>query len=344
MRRGGAVAIAVLLLAVSACARKAPPSGGPPDLVPPKVASSSPDSGAARVSRDAVLSITFTKAMEPRTTGDAISLAPRIDVRRLRWHAHTVELELGQPLKERQTYTLFVGPSARDSHGNLLDTGAAITFSTADTFPPGRMEGEVQALGFAAPGTYLWVYGGGRSPDSTARDFDALGLADPNGAFRISGLPVPGRYRIWGFADLNRNRSFEPDADVLAAADTVIELTPAQPVAAGLLLHMVNPRAPSHIRGVVADSTGDTLGVIRVVAISERDSTRRIATDADPSGAFRLDLSPGPWTLRAWRDDDRNHAWRMDVEPASAPYHLEVTPAMEITDLKLRLARRNEGP
>ena len=50
---------------------------------------------------------------------------------------------------------------------------------------------------------------------------------------------------IWGFADLNRNRSFEPEADVLAAADTVIELTPAQPVVAGLLLHMVNPRAPA---------------------------------------------------------------------------------------------------
>lgn len=345
MRRGGgAVAIAALAVAVLAsCARRAPPSGGPPDLVAPRLAGAVPDSGSAHVAQDATLTLTFTKPMEPRTTGDAISLAPRVDIRRLRWHAREVTLELARPLKARQTYTLFVGPSARDHHGNTLDAGAAVTFSTADTFPPGRMEGEVEALGFAAPGTYLWVYGVGHAPDSTARDFDALGLADANGAFRISGLPVPESYRIWGFADLNRNRSFEPDADVLAAADTTITLTAGAPVAAGLRLRMVNPRAPSRIRGTVADSTGDTLGVIRVVAISERDSTRRISTDADAGGNFRLELAPGPWTLRAWRDDDRNHAWRTDVEPASAPYHLDVTPASEVT-VRLRLTRREIGP
>ena len=66
---------------------------------------------------------------------------------------------------------------------------------------------------FAAPGTYLWCYPDSVAPDSTARDFAAVGLADDDGSFRISGLH-PGRYRVWAFADLNRNRKYDaPPAD-----------------------------------------------------------------------------------------------------------------------------------
>ena len=58
--------------------------------------------------------------------------------------------------------------------------------------PPGVLEGRIEARGFDVAGTYLWCYRDGRAPDSTARDFDALGLADAQGRFRIPGLPVPG--------------------------------------------------------------------------------------------------------------------------------------------------------
>jgi hypothetical protein len=341
----GALALVLLgILAIPACARRGPPSGGPPDLVSPKVAGSVPDSGAARVPPDAGLSVSFTKSMEPRTTGEAVSIAPRVEIRQRRWHGKTLTLVLAETLRTRQTYTLFVGLGARDRHGNTLEKATAVTFSTGDSFPPGGMAGEIQALGFAAPGTYLWVYGGGRAPDSTARDFDALGLADAEGSFRISGLPAPASYRIWGFADLNGNRSFEPETDVLAAADTVIALTHDHPVASKLLLRMTNPRAPGRVKGAVVDSTGDSLGVIRVVAISGRDSTRRVAADADDHGVFQLELQAGPWTIRAWRDADKNHAWRVDLEPASAPARVDVTPASEIADLRLTLRRRSEGP
>jgi hypothetical protein len=338
-------ALAALFAAalLAGCARRGPPSGGPPDLVPPRVESSRPDSGSARVPLTGPLAITFTKTMEPRSTGDAIAIAPRVDIRQKRWSGRSVTLALSDPLKPRQTYTLFVGTGARDHHGNALDNGAAITFSTADSFPPGVIEGEIQALGFAGPGTYLWVYGGGRAPDSTARDFDALGLTDAQSRFRITGLPVPGSYRLWGFADLNRNRSFEPQTDVLAPADTTIQLLPSAPAARGLVLHMTNPRAPGRVRGTVIDSTGDTLGVVRVFAISTLDTTRRILVDADDRGAFEFKLAAGPWRLFAFRDDDRNRAWRMDVEPASEFVPVDVPAAGDVADLVLRLRRRPVG-
>ena len=345
-KRAGMTRLVPLLVCVvsAACARRAPPSGGPPDLIPPRLLSSVPDSGAAGVPRNASISLTFSEGMEPRSTEDAVSLAPRIKIRQRRWSGRTLTLIPAEELKAHQTYTLIVGTTAADRHGNPMETGAAVPFSTADSFPPGRLEGEIQAVGFVAAGTYLWVYQEGHSPDSTARDFDAVGVTDLTGHFRVSGLPVPRRYRLWGFADLNRNRSFEPNLDVLAPADTTIELREGAPSARGLVLHMVNPRAPGRVRGAVIDSTGDTLGVIRIVATAEIDSTLHVMSDVDAQAAFDLKLQAGVWLLRAFRDDDRNRAWRTDVEPASPVKRVRVSPGADIQDIRLRLVRLFGGP
>ena len=345
MRRVAGIAAAGLLLALAAgCARKGPPTGGPPDLIPPRVVSTEPDSGQARVPLDAALSVTFSEGMEPRSTADAVSLAPRVDVRQRRWSGRQLTLLLQEPLRANQTYTLFVAPSARDRHGNPMASGLATVFSTADSFPPGVLEGKIEARGFGVEGTYLWCYRLGRAPDSTARDFDALGLADGQGRFRIPGLPVPGGYRLWAFADLNHNRSFEPDHDVLAPADTTLELTPGQPVAKDLRVRAVDPRAPGHVRGIVVDATGDTLGVLRVIAIAEEDTVRRVLVETDGKGTFDLKLASGKWLVRAWRDLDRNRAWRMDDEPASEVMHYTLEPAAEINDVHLSLKRWVEAP
>ena len=340
----GRFAVVLVCLLNAGCARRAPPSGGPPDLIAPRLLSAAPDSGAARVALDGPLSVTFSESMEPRSTEEAVSLAPRVNIRQRRWKGRTLTLIPAEALKAHQTYTIIVGTSARDRHGNPMETGAAIPFSTSDSFPPGRLEGEIQAVGFGAPGTYLWVYEAGHAPDSTARDFDAVGVTDLTGHFRISGLPVPRRYQLWGFADLNRNRSFEPQVDVLAPADTTLELSDREPSVQGLVLHMVNPRAPGRVRGAVIDSTGDTLGVVRIVATAEIDTTTRLLSDVDDKGAFDLKLQAGVWLLRAFRDDDRNRAWRSDVEPASPIERLRVSPGADIQNLRLRLVRLFGGP
>jgi hypothetical protein len=334
-----AAAAAALLLVLAGCARKGAPSGGPPDLVPPKVVSCEPDSGKARVPLDARISVTFSEGMEPRATGEAVSLAPRVGIRQRRWSGRELTLVLEDSMRANQTYTLFVGPSARDRHGNSMTSGFTVVFSTADTFPSGVLEGTIEARGFAVAGTYLWCYRAGRAPDSTATDFDALGLADAEGRFRIPGLPVPGSYRLWAFADLNRNRSFEPDKDVLAPADTIIELTAEHPVALGLTARVVDPRAPAHVRGIVTDPTGDSLGVLRVVAIADEDTARRVSAEPDSKGTFSLKLGRGKWQVRAWRDADGNHAWRVESEPASEIEHVTLEPAQEINGLRLVLRR-----
>jgi hypothetical protein len=341
-RAGALLGAALLAVLAAGCARREPPSGGPPDLDPPRVLSSSPDSGVAGVPLDSELSITFSEGMEPRTTGDAVSLAPQVGIKRRLWRGRTLTLVLDQPLTPGRTYTLYVAATARDRHANPIGVGITRVFSTGEDFPRGRIEGEITARGMNASDVALWCYRDGRAPDSTARDFDALGLADADGRYRIDGLGVPGNYRLWAFVDLNDNRSFELESDVLAPVDTLLTLTDERPVVSGLMVTVVNPRAPGTVQGAVLDSLPDSLGVARVLAISERDSTRRVTGEVSPEGKFEIQLDPGPWLLRAFRDLDRNRNWQTDREPAGEGIRIVVEPAGEITEIRLRmpLARR----
>jgi predicted small lipoprotein YifL len=339
IRARRAVAALALLAAFAGCAKKGPPSGGPPDLEPPRMTGAAPDSGAAGVALLPRISVSFSEGMEPRSTGEAVELAPPVPIRQRRWSGHTLTLVLEDTLQRDHTYTMFVGSGARDLHGNNLQEARTIVFTTAAAFPAGGLEGEIDATGFKAPGTTLWCYREGRLPDSTARDFDALGVADAAGKFRVSGLAVPGRWHVWGFADLNHNRSFEPGTDLLVDADTLLELTAERPVARDIRLRMLNPHAPGRFAGTVIDSLGDTAGQLRIYAISESDTTRRLVFEVPDNGQFDLSLDAGNFRVRAFRDLDRNRAWKRDTEPASDEYVLDVRPGGETTEFVLVLRR-----
>ena len=309
------VTLLALAAACASCAKRGMPSGGPPDLEPPRLVTVFPDSGTAGVPADVRISLTFSEGMEPRSTGESVSLAPPIEFLRRRWSGRTLTIELAEPLAPRHTYTLIVGGQARDRHGNPFGAGTA-----------------------------LWCYERGRAPDSTAKDFDAVGIADQDGAFRISGLAVPGTYRLWAFADLDGNRSYEPERDILYPVDTTFVLDSAMPVAAGLDLRLVNPRAESKVRGAVLDSLGVSEGSLWVFATSDSDTTVRIFTEVQKQGGFELQLRPGLWWLRAFRDLDKNRALKIGEEHASEALGIRVQPADDIKDVVLVLVRSRGVP
>ena len=338
----------VLLLALAAgCAHKEPPSGGPPDVVAPFVVSVRPDSGATAVDRSGTLTLEFSEGMDPRSTSLAVEIAPAVEVKSRRWSGRRLTLVLKDSLQADKVYTLFVGTDARDLHGNTLRSGRAVPFTTALEFPAGLIAGGVLATGFAAPGTYLWCYPEGKQPDSTARDFEAVGLAGDEGVFRIAGLHVPGRYRLWAFADLNHNHSFEPERDLLVPAETTLVLSAGRPAATGLKLRVVNPRAPGHVKGAVLDSLQDPRGLLRLIVSSGSDSSRRLLYDLDPGGAYDFAWDPGVYRVRAFRDTDRNKIWKRDEEPGSDEIEVHVLPG-EVRELPtfvlVRPARTGGGP
>ena len=335
-RAGGPRGVVLLALAMVAwgCARRMPPSGGPPDVTAPKLIASVPDSGAARVGRRDPIGLTFSEPMEPRSTSDAVSIVPYVPIKQRRWSGRTLTVVLAESLKANQTYALTVGGGARDHHGNPMSSGATVPFSTADSFPPGVIAGHLQGRGVSVIGAYLWCYAGARTPDSTARDFDALGLADDYGDFRVLGLYVPGTYRLWAFIDLNRNRSFEPATDLLVPVDTTFELTPAAPTATGLEITLTNPRAPGRVGGAVLDSLAGSARS-RIVAVSDVDEHNVVDVACNNDRAFKFELSPGKWRLRGYRDVNGNGRWEQVTEPASDAYPIEVNATQEITGVRL---------
>ncbi len=346
-RAAGAAAVALLAaVAAAGCAKKAPPSGGPPDLEPPRIVSIAPDSGTAGVPLDARVSITFSEGMEPRGTGAAMEFSPPLDVRQRRWSGNTLTLVLADSLKPDRTYTLFIGSGARDRHGNNLAESRTVIFTTAAEFPKGVIEGTVEAVGFKAPGTLLWCYEDGRQPDSTARDFDALGVADASGAFRVAGLATGHPWRVWAFADLNHNRSYEPDTDLLEPGDSTIVLTDEHPVATGVNIKMVDEKAPGSFAGVVLDTVSDRQGSLRLIVTSLADTSRKILYEVPNSGSFDLKWPPGTYRVRGFRDRDRDRIWEVDKEPASDEIQVRITPGGEVKGAMfvLYMHRREESP
>ncbi|MEY4374505.1 MAG: hypothetical protein RL760_671 [Candidatus Eisenbacteria bacterium] len=329
--RRGLALLLVALAALTGCARKMPPSGGPPDLAPPVLLSVIPDSGSTAVDPTGTITLEFSEGMDPRSTLAALEVAPRIDLRARRVSGRRVQLVPEKPLRADQTYTVFVGTDARDLHGNRLREGRAVPFTTATRFPPGVIDGEVLATGFTAAGTYLWCYPDTIAPDSTGRDFDAVAVAGETGRFRVTGLDVPGRYRLWAFADLNHNHSYEPEADLLTPADTLIELSEGRAIALGLQLRVVNPRAPGRVKGTVLDTLGDERGSLRLLTQSLSDTTRRILYEVASAGGYDFGWDPGRYRVRAFRDFDRNKIWKRDEEPASDEVEVVVTPGGSVT-------------
>lgn len=343
-RRFAALAVLLAAAAAAGCAKKAPPSGGPPDLEPPRIVSVAPDSGAAGVPLDARVTIEFSEDMEPRGTGASVEFSPPVEIRQRRWAKRTLTLVLAESLETDRTYTVFVGGNARDRHGNNLVDSRTLVFTTSPTFPAGRIEGEVEAVGFKAPGTLLWCYRDGRQPDSTARDFDALGVADRSGAFRISGLATGRSWRVWAFADLNANRSFEPGTDLLEPADSAIVLTDEAPVATGVRLKLVNQRAPGRFAGVVTDTVSDRSGSLRLIVVSAADTARRILYEVPSSGSFDLRWDAGVYRVRAFRDRDRDREWKREDEPASLEVEVRITPGGEVTGAAFLLFMHRPEP
>ena len=159
-------------------------------------------------------------------------------------------------------------------------------------------------------------------PDSTARDFDAIGARRrARASSAIAGARRAGDAIGCGRSPTSTsNRSFEPDDDLLAPADTTLALTAERPVARGPRASgRDQPARPGRSRGTVLDSLARRRGR------GPGDRRRRERHDARgrrsverPRGQFEMQLEPGTLDVRAFRDLDGNRAWAARRrEPAS---------------------------
>jgi hypothetical protein len=330
-----ACALALALgLALAGCARKLPPTGGPLDVLPPDLLATEPDSGAAGVKPGQPVRLVFSETMDRASVVANLLLEPGVRNLAARWRdGHTVELVPDPPLAAGRTYALLLAPGPRDARGNALARGRIIHFTTADSFPAGRIDGVVDGRGLPSSGVFVWAYRAdlNHAPDSTAFDMDALGQSRADGAFTLPGLAVPGTYRLWTFADRNRNRSFEPGVDLLTRTDSLVVLGPGAPVAAGVRVLAVDPLAVAPFSGVVIDSLAPGAAPLRVEVRAVPVDTA-IAVDRLPvstidvvDGKFQGNLRAGRWRMQAYRDLN-NDGQRSPGEPVTPPLEFDVKP------------------
>lgn len=335
MRIALALLAAFGALVLSGCARRLPPTGGPRDVAPPAVLSVEPDSGATRVPRDAALKLVFSEPMDRASVLGTVLVGPGVRPGAVRWENNrTLALQFMEPLDSARTYTVLLAPGARDVRGNALERARVNHFTTADSFPPGSIEGRVEGRGLAPDGVYVWAYRDdrGRAPDSTALDMDALGQARQGGEFRLPGLHVPGTYRLFAFVDRNRNRSFEPGVDLLDRSDSLIALSAEAPRGSGVRLLATDPEALARVEGTVVDSLAPGAGILRIEvrgvpgdSAIAADRIPLVALDVQAGGAFAGNLRSGRWRLVAYRDlnDDRTPS---GDDPRSRPVEIDIVP------------------
>jgi hypothetical protein len=344
--RRAALVLAAAAALAAGCARKLPPSGGPPDIQPPSLVLVAPDSGAVGVPLDATVRLRFSESVDRASVAQSVLFGPGVRDPELRWEdGRTVVLRPRTALVAGRTYVVYVGVGVRDVRGNPIDHPGTIHFTTADSFPPGAIEGAVEGRGVSPAGVYIWGYREdlGHAPDSTAYDMDALGRSGPGGGFRLPGLPVPGSWRLYSFVDRNRNGSFEPGPDLLTRSDSLIELSAAAPRAVGVRLVAVDPEALAQAEGAVIDSLAPGAEPLRVEARAVPVDSA-VAADRVPvlnvdvlNGHFAFNLRAGRWRLTAYRDLDGDRVLAPN-EPRSPAVEINVLPGGVVRGLELTLA------
>lgn len=339
-------ALALLAATGAGCARKLGPSGGPPDLAAPLLLSIVPDSGAAGVDSTVTIRLSFSEPMDRLSVQSSLLVAPGVRSGVFRWEGggRSVTYQPERPLAGDRSFVLLLGAAARDARGNALERPVVAHFTTRAGFAPGIIEGRVEGRGVQPDGVYVWAYRDDRggAPDSTALDMDMLGQARGGGLFRLVGLEVPGAYRLWAFVDRNRNRTFEPAADLLVRSDSLVMLAADAPQATDVRVLAVDPEALARVAGAVLDSLAPGVAALRVEARAvprageAADRAPVIAIDV-LGGRFAGSLRAGRWRLTAWRDLDDDHTLSA-AEPRSAPLEVDLEPAGSNVELVLVLA------
>ncbi|MCU0699388.1 MAG: Ig-like domain-containing protein [Myxococcaceae bacterium] len=104
----------------------------PPDTDAPTVLSNAPAANAMAVPTNAVLSISFSEAMNKATVDSAFSISPAVAGTALWDGTDTLRtFQPSAPLAPSTQYTVTVGVGARDRGGNALAAPFSFTFTTA---------------------------------------------------------------------------------------------------------------------------------------------------------------------------------------------------------------------
>jgi hypothetical protein len=202
------LALGALLLGAG-CARMAPPPGGPPDRSPPQLVATFPESVAVLEDFDDWVVLEFNEVIDEggqpnmgSGTGELerlVLLSPDTLVPRISWRRRAIGIRPREGWQPNTTYRIELAPGLQDLRGNVLSTGAVVTFTTGGPLPTTVVSG--RAVDWAA----RRFLGAALVEAITTDSLVYRTLADSSGRFQLGPLPA-GDLLLRVSRDENRNR------------------------------------------------------------------------------------------------------------------------------------------
>jgi hypothetical protein len=231
-----AIILTILIAAFFDCAKTGSPGGGPLDKTSPDIIAVKPEPGSVAVNLDEKIEVVFSKSMDKESVRNAIFISPLFfDYPTYEWSGKKLKIKLPEKLKPNTTYSITIGASAKDSHGNQLGKSQSFSFSTGEIINSGKIEGRI--LMGNLKGMDAWAYQlDSLPPDSFMyRIPDYVTQTDSLGEFLFEFLGK-GKYLIIGVDDKNNNQFWTPPSEKLGLPTRIVELADDTSAQGGVII------------------------------------------------------------------------------------------------------------
>jgi uncharacterized protein (DUF2141 family) len=222
-----------------------------------------------------------------------------------------VTIDFEEPLHPDTTYIVRVKAGYADAHNVRGERPFDFAFATSAQIDTGSIAGTVhfrrKPSEKGAVRLFVLPKDSAFAPDAARPDRETL--AEKDGAYEFKNLPARGgSFLVWAFHDANGNFVYDRDSEVGQVLRDTLVLEPGRPRLILQDIHIVDPKEPASVTGVVVNAT--TCDSIRVsVSLHEPGDTIPPAyfTLADEKGNFSFkNVLRGVYALHAFVDLKRD--------------------------------------
>lgn len=196
--------------------------GGPKDETPPVFLSSTPAPGALNYNRNKI-TLTFDEYINLGSSEKVVISPPQVQQPGIKASGKRVIVTLEDTLKANTTYTIDFADAIEDNNeGNPL-YDFAFTFSTGDNLDSMKVSGTLLNAYNLEPinGMLVGLHANLEDSAFTTLPFDRVARTDSRGRFSIRGV-APGKYRIYGLQDSDRDYAFSQPSEMIAYNDSLV--------------------------------------------------------------------------------------------------------------------------
>ena len=250
------------------CANIVAPTGGPQDLIPPKVIDSLsyPNSQYNTNRSGHNITLCFDETTEVIGLKSQTTSNPEIDPKLIKYKTKPIKfkdlegksikgtrvlIDLNQELDSNTTYVINFGSAFKDINEGKIATNISVAFSTGSKIDSMQVSGQVLDNYTTNPiaDVFVGLYELTDTVNPITSTPKYYTSTDETGNFILNYIKN-GRYAIYAFTDLNRNKKYDNQTEKIAFADHNLDLTTNSIDTLVLKLFQENLKIPKILRTI----------------------------------------------------------------------------------------------